>query len=256
MAERRNWSEIEVTEALSLYLRLPFGKFHSGTPQIIQLAGRIGRTPSSVAMKLSNLAALDKSLPQKGLAKASAMDRQVWTQFLEDPSFVLEVYEAEFQQTPPTSAAGFSENRQAEWNARQSAPDIRPTAHRRGQSFFREMILSSYQTRCAVTGISDPRLLTASHIVGWQENEKHRLDPENGICLNALHDRAFDRHMISFDENYRMIIADDLSPATQHALCSGARDSLILPERFLPRQAFLAHHRKQLSERRKTAPLA
>lgn len=255
MAERRNWSETEVTEALSLYLRLPFGKFHSGTPQIIQLASRIGRTPSSVAMKLSNLAALDSSLPQKGLAKTSAMDRQVWAQFLDDPSLVVEAYEAELQETQLPSVMGFSESRQADWLGKQSQPDVRSTLQRRGQGFFREMILNSYRTRCALTGIDDPRLLTASHIVGWQENQKHRLDPENGICLNALHDRAFDRHLISFDENYLMIIADDLPPATMNALQQGACDHLTLPERFLPGQAFLSHHRKIFFDQQKARPI-
>lgn len=113
MATRRNWTEDEVTEALSLYLRLPFGKFHSGTPQIIHMAERIGRTPSSVAMKLSNLAALDETLPQKGLANLSAMDRQMWARYRQDPSFVFAAYEAQFE-PPKSQMAGFSEQRQAD----------------------------------------------------------------------------------------------------------------------------------------------
>jgi predicted restriction endonuclease len=42
-------------------------------------------------------------------------------------------------------------------------------------------------------------LLVASHIVPWAEDESNRLNPKNGLCLNALHDRAFDRHLMWVD---------------------------------------------------------
>jgi len=55
----RNWTRDELILAMSLYCRLPFGKFHKGNPEVIQLAESIQRTPSSVGMKLCNLASLD-----------------------------------------------------------------------------------------------------------------------------------------------------------------------------------------------------
>ncbi|WP_448328400.1 HNH endonuclease [Sulfitobacter sp. M13] len=254
MATRRNWTEDEVTEALSLYLLLPFGKFHSATPQIIRMAERIGRTPSSVAMKLSNLAALDETLPQKGLANLSALDRQMWARYRQDPSFVFAAYEAQLE-PPKSQMPGFSEQRQADWIAKQSEVTRRAVVQRRGQSFFREMIMNNYRSRCALTGIDDARLLTASHIVGWQENEAQRFYPENGICLNALHDRAFDRHLISFDDDYRMLIADDMPDEAKRKLTVGASESLQLPERFLPDPAYLQHHRQRMAERQNRPPL-
>lgn len=117
------------------------------------------------------------------------------------------------------------------------------------------MILNNYRSRCALTGLDDARLLTASHIIGWQEDDTHRLYPENGICLNALHDRAFDRHLISFDDDYRMILADDLPSETKRKLTAGASERLQLPERFLPGPAFLMHHRQRMVERQNTPPL-
>lgn len=51
---------------LGLYLRLPFGKFHHSNPEVIKMANLIGRTPSSVAMRLSNYAALDPMLQARG----------------------------------------------------------------------------------------------------------------------------------------------------------------------------------------------
>ena len=254
MTTRRNWTEDEVTEALSLYLRLPFGKFHSGTPQIIRMAERIGRTPSAVAMKLSNLAALDDTMPQRGLGNLSAMDRQVWARFRQDPSIVFNAYEAQILPSPQQTP-GFSEQRQANWITKQAEVTERTVVQRRGQSFFREMILNNYRSRCALTGIDDTRLLTASHIVGWQEDDAQRFYPENGICLNALHDRAFDRHLISFDDDYRMIMADDLPAESKRKLATGTSERLQLPERFLPDPAYLEHHRQRMAERQNRPPL-
>lgn len=84
MANRVRWSEAETKRALYLYFQMPFGQIHSGNPEIIALAQRIGRTPSSVAMKLANFASLDPAITRtgrKGLEGASALDRAVWSEF-------------------------------------------------------------------------------------------------------------------------------------------------------------------------------
>jgi putative restriction endonuclease len=77
MVERRNWSEEEVQRALLLYLRTPFGRIHQRNPEIISLAQELGRSVSSIALKMVNLASLDDSLVQKGMANTSALDRKV-----------------------------------------------------------------------------------------------------------------------------------------------------------------------------------
>ena len=92
MVERRNWSLEDVKEALALYLVTDFGRFHARNPDIIRLATRLGRTASAVALKLTNLAALDDILPQKGMANASATDREVWASFLRNPDDVEVAY--------------------------------------------------------------------------------------------------------------------------------------------------------------------
>jgi putative restriction endonuclease len=53
-------------------------------------------------------------------------------------------------------------------------------------------------------------LLIASHIVPWKHSAEHRLDPQNGIALNALHDKAFDRGLITFDTHLRLVLAPSL----------------------------------------------
>jgi putative restriction endonuclease len=79
--ERRRWSEEETRQALQLYLRTPFGQLHDRNPEIVALAKKIDRTPSSVAMKLGNFASLDPKITRtgrKGLCNASAQDRLIW----------------------------------------------------------------------------------------------------------------------------------------------------------------------------------
>ena len=233
MTVRRNWSEEEVRKALTLYLRTTFGRLHNRNPDIIALANEIGRTASSVALKLVNLASLDDSLPAKGMANASATDRQVWQAFLNNPES-LNLSNAYFAPEP----------KYGQW-AEGSGRDSPIQATRRvGQDIFREAILTSYQRRCALTDIDDPRLLNASHIVAWSTDELHRMNLRNGICLGALHDRAFDRHLITFDADRRMLIRHDVPDAARAALQRGAATHLRLPERFLPDPDLLARHKR------------
>lgn len=241
MAERRNWTEEEVRRALALYLQTPFGKFHRHNLQIIHLARQIGRTPSAVALKLSNLAAIDDSLDRRGMANASKTDRKVWQEFLNDPAGVIKandelqsevVYE---QKTSDLSVHGFGEGFDKKVQ----------TTQRQGQALFRKSILTSYNNCCALTDVDDHRLLIASHIIGWAERQDTRMNPHNGICLNALHDRAFDRHLISFGENYELLISENLTEKTKTALRHVKHERLRLPDRFLPSQDFLEVHRRK-----------
>jgi hypothetical protein len=239
VSEKRNWSDEEVREALALYLRTPFGRIHSRNPDILALANRLGRTPGAVALKLTNLAALDDSLPRKGMANASATDRRVWAEFLNDPAPVEQAYDRQ------TSRAGrlleLAEDPAAFTHVGQTLPA--QGTRRVGQGLFRDMILANYGFRCALTGVDDTRLLTASHIVPWSSSPEHRVQPTNGICLNALHDRAFDRHLIAFDTDLRLLVSPRLSPATRARLTDGTSAGLVLPDRFLPDPGLIATHR-------------
>jgi putative restriction endonuclease len=84
---------------------------------------------------------------------------------------------------------------------------VRAVKTRVNQSVFREMILTNYSSKCALTGIDIPDLLYASHIMPWSKHEKERLNPENGICLSALYDKAFDKGYISLITIIKFLIA-------------------------------------------------
>ncbi len=261
MASRRNWTADEIRQVLVLYLRTPFGRLNSHNPEIIALATRLGRTPGAVAMKACNLAALDESLPRKGLGNASRLDRIVWNEFLEDPQALLPIHEQQMHtRTPRGDTAPPPQPGMAE-EAAEDFPLPPPEATERlvlqrqrlRQDFFRRMILAAWNERCGLTGIDDARLLNASHIVAWRDDPRNRLNPRNGICLNTLHDRAFDRHLITFDEDMRMIIAADVPAAARRVLERVESSRLPQPERFAPCPAFLEHHRRQFHARQRTA---
>ncbi|MCH8862964.1 MAG: HNH endonuclease [Proteobacteria bacterium] len=264
MPERRNWSESEVCHAIALYLVTDFGKIDKRNSDIIELAARIGRTPSAVALKLGNLAAIDTSIPQRGMVNASATDRRVWAEFLTDPASVLDVYrqQPKFERLPEIeiAAAAMETQTQSPMLAEDAVKYLHQEGRERrvestqriGQDFFRKMILTSYRSRCALTGIEDRRLLNASHIVAWKDDPQNRLNPSNGICLNALHDRAFDRHLITFDEDYRMKIADHVPQVARRELERVDSGRLELPTRFLPGQSFLESHRLEFFEKART----
>ncbi len=67
MAERKLWARDELILTLNLYLKLPFGKLHSRTHEIIHLANLLGRTPGSIAMRLNNFASVDPYHQQRGI---------------------------------------------------------------------------------------------------------------------------------------------------------------------------------------------
>ena len=123
---------------------------------------------------------------------------------------------------------------------------MRLTKTRVNQSFFRKLILASYDNRCALTGIDTPSLLVASHIVPWSISSSARTNPTNGICLNSLHDRAFDEGLITFDKDFSVIYSSKLPPASKSALKSFGTARMRLPTKFVPEESFLSYHRSEI----------
>ncbi len=194
------WTRDEVLLALHLYERIPFGRQHARNPDVRALAQRLGRTPGSVAMKLNNLTSLDPDEAARGvrgLEGASKLDRAVWAEFQARPQVVEEAEEL---------WAGADHHHVVDdlWSGATEGLAVRSV--RLAQSYFRRVVLANFEGRCALTDVSTRELLVASHIVSWAEAPEHRVDPANGICLNRLHDGAFDRGLVTFDDEQRLVI--------------------------------------------------
>ena len=123
---------------------------------------------------------------------------------------------------------------------------------RRGQSFFRQAILGSYESRCCISGIAVPELLVASHIKPWTDFPDERLDLRNGLCLSRLHDGAFDNGLITLDENLRVVLSSELrgyypQPALEQNFSPYEGQPIRLPEKLAePAAEFLAYHRSEI----------
>jgi len=256
------WTREHFLIALNLYCKLPFGKLHKGNPLIIDVAEKMGRTPSSLAMKLSNFASLDPVLAArgiKGLDGATKQDRAMWTEFRGDIATLAPESEEllhDLFTTDETKEVDFLQRDRVRLEPSTRIPPSGPTEklslvkQRRGQQFFRQSILNAYGVRCCITGISVPRLLVASHIRPWSAFPNDRLNPRNGLCLSSLHDAAFDSGLITFDESLRVVISPKLKkyfPQTALEQNFSAFEGLPIrrPEKLAdPAPEFLDHHRK------------
>ncbi len=124
---------------------------------------------------------------------------------------------------------------------------LRQVQTRVNQSVFRTMVLNNYHSKCCITGINIPDLLVASHIIPWSKNEKERLNPRNGLCLNALHDKAFDKGYITVTPDYQVKISYAIENYSDHSsikkyFLKYNNEKIIIPEKFLPDTRFLEYH--------------
>ena len=96
-----------------------------------------------------------------------------------------------------------------------------------------------------------PEILLASHIVEWAKDKANRLNPENGLCLSATYDAAFDKHLISFDDDYRMIVSKHIKDYYSNDITREYFDKfegkqIALPSLYLPSKILLERHREAL----------
>lgn len=124
---------------------------------------------------------------------------------------------------------------------------VREVKTRVNQNVFRQIVLANYNKKCAITGIDIPDLLLASHIIPWSRNEEERLNPENGICLSALYDRAYDKGLIGITEKYQIILSSEIKAKENkefYPFTFGNLNviTLQLPQKYLPKKEFLQFH--------------
>jgi putative restriction endonuclease len=245
-----NWTRNELILAFNLYLKLPFGKMHSRTPEVKQLAQLIARTPDSIAMRLTNFASVDPFHQQRGVGGLPGGKKQVepiWNEFNENREALLFESErclAELEkQTIETKYAEQLiniENLKGE-------DKIREVKTRVNQQVFKQIVSANYNGKCAITSINIPQLLIASHIIPWSKNENERLNPENGIYLSALYDKAFDKGLIGINQNLEILLSPILKNYEKenfytHNFSKIASTKLNPPQKYPPRKEFLEFH--------------
>ena len=255
------YTEDEIILALLLYMSIERKDIRRDNEQIRRLsdffiASGYDRSVGSVKAKLENFKAFDPMYEGKGMAHTSKADSEVWNRF-SSVGFINLAEEAE------KAADRISKGRvlQGEWTAdgisgtEGGKTGYATVKERINQSIFRSRVLEAYGFRCCITGIKSPELIQACHIKGWSEcpeNSPERLDPRNGLCMDILHHRSFDKGLFTVDEHYRM----ELSPKLQEKEDEDVLNKFyypyegkeILPEVMVykPSQKYLDWHRKNV----------
>lgn len=251
------WTRPQTLAALHIYLLLAFGQLHQRHPKIKELAQWIGRTPGAVALKLVNLASLDPAIVasgRSGMGNASALDKQIWSELQANWDAVALEAVAQYEHLASRHGVQADEDLLAEvlpgpelatWEegkTRSATVQVRVN-----QARFRKAVLASYNATCCISGLQHEKLVIASHIVPWSQDTKNRLNPQNGLCLSALHDSAYDQGLITVLPDFTVRVSTTLRAQKADDFM---RDSLLKfhgkpiqqPERFGPAPEFLAFH--------------
>jgi putative restriction endonuclease len=245
---RNNWSKEETIIAFNVYCKIPFKNSSKTNLTIIKYANIIGRSPSALNMKVGNFGRLDPELKKQGivgLAHGSKLEEDVWDQFhgnWEKLAFESEKLIAKFSNKPIEEISEIEVDDIKEGLERETI-----VMQRVNQSFFRATVLSSYYFKCCITGLAIPDFLVASHIIPWSKNTEQRLNPRNGLCLNSIHDKAFDRGFITITPEFRIkvskVLGDfDKEKAVQDFFLNYDNQKINTPDKFLPTKEFLDYH--------------
>jgi predicted restriction endonuclease len=115
-----------------------------------------------------------------------------------------------------------------------------------GQGAYRKRIIHRWEYKCAVTGFDKLDILVASHIVPWNEStDQERLDVDNGILLSPTYDALFDRHLISFENNGKIILSNLIDHKAYQKI--GVSGTEIIKDLSTYNQKYLDKHRNKLS---------
>jgi putative restriction endonuclease len=259
----RSWTRKEVLLAINLYCKLPYQKLRQTTPEIIELAHLLGRTPSAISMRCCNYVQFDpvESKRVKGFTRAAQLDRSIWAEinddwdtFATESERLLEEYRQEKQYVQKQKPAIQGRTAMLQENEIPIGRVKEQIVHVRiGQRFFREAVLSAYNHRCCITGLRHDALLIASHIKPWKDSDPktERTNPCNGLCLSPLYDKAFDSGLMTIDNQYRIVFAKTINDCADERTVTYLfkyyeGKKLNLPERFLPKKTFLEYHRDHI----------
>ena len=248
MAKQNLWTKEQTIVALNLYCKIPFNKVSSSHPDIVKIARIIRRTPNSVKMKIGNFGSFDPELKKRGivgLGNTSKMDEIVWNEFNSDwnnLAYESELLISKFAKQPLEKVSKINVDDLPVGKEREAI-----IKQRVNQSFFRSTILSAYNLKCCITGLAISEFLVASHIIPWAKDEKNRLNPRNGLCLNSIHDKAFDKGYITITTDFRLKVSKALldlkkDQAVTDLFMKYQNQLIFLPDKFLPAKEYLEYH--------------
>ena len=213
------------------------------------MGGPHQRFPGNLRISLAS----DPALKKRNIAGAShggKLDQAVWNEFNGDWDAL--AFESErlladrLRKTVESTAEIDSSDLPPAGREREAMVRVRVN-----QAFFRRAVLAAYDYRCCITGLAVPELLVASHIVPWSVDKANRVNPRNGLLLNALHDKAFDLGLLTITPKFVVKVSPELKKARDDspaAALLAESDGLPMrrPRKFAPNMAFLRYHNEHV----------
>lgn len=255
-ASRDSWTHDELLATFYLYLQLKPNEIQERSTPVSLFARAIEKPSAAVAAKLRTLTQLDPVLStqrNRALDNVTVLDKTVWDEFQNNWTGTTLTACAAYENvvgTYETAAIGQVSSADAAYLFREGETKEAIVQVRKNQYVFRKAVLSSYDSTCCITGLKNDRLLIASHIIPWADDKKNRLNPENGLCLSALHDRAYDQGLITVLPDYtirinQLLIDERENEFLNDALISFQGKAIRLPGRFRPDPKFLQLHARR-----------
>jgi putative restriction endonuclease len=249
------WTAPELGVAMNIYCSLPEESFNSTDPLVLEVARLLSRPPEAMVSKLTDLASLNPvryTFEPKGLGSKVQEGDDIWKAFTDNWASRSFDSEARLADLRGKSVDDLALSTDPEPLPREGVERAKTVLQRVHQGFFRKTVLASYGNRCCITGLAVPELLVAGHIVRWADDYDNRVNPANGLCLNALHDRAFECGLITLSETNTVLVSSTLRSRSKKT-CTALEETLLryhdvpiqLPTRFEPSQEFLAQHREK-----------
>ena len=185
----------------------------------------------------------------KGMRHGSKLEEKIWNEFnqnWEELAYQSEIALAKFKGLKHYDLLSKFEKDLPEGKEKESVVKVRIN-----QNFFREMILASYRNRCTICSLPEVNLLVASHIIPWSVNISLRLNPRNGICMCVLHDKAFDKGLITINDDYKLVLSTTIKRlsnevAIQRGFLPYQGVEIRLPDKFLPDKEFIEFHQNNI----------
>lgn len=240
---------------MNLYSKLRYGQFNYRNAEVIKLANLIEKTPGAIAYKLVHLSRQDLKHKNrvKGLANPGQNAIDIYNEFAnnwDEMLFESEVLLANYQNKKIEEFLEDSEIKQIERDILEGKVGMdvqRLIKTRINQSLFRRVIVNNYSNSCTICSMNIDNMLVASHILKWSTNEINRLNPENGLCLCSIHDRAFELGYLGIRSNYKIYISPTLNKIKEKNTFDALfkrheNQSINLPDKFYPNPNFLEQH--------------
>ncbi len=248
----QNWNIEELMMAVNIYCKVPFAHTRKTDPEIIYYANLIGRSPGALYTKLCNFGRCDNKMTDvgiKGLTHGSHLEPEVWNRFVANPEDFIYNTEQLLANRANKELVKFADIDISDLSEGDNKYTV--VKQRIGESFFRKAVLASFDSKCCVSKCTCVELLEACHISEWAMDKTNRLNPANGLCMNTLFHKAYDRCLMAITPDYTIVFSDQMIESFKED--SGIRTFLLetngkkifLPGKFLPNKDCLSQRYEQ-----------